>query len=78
MKIKEKLLFDSTYYKKSNLVYTVNPLSTSLLNFVFDSQYDFLLVKLNNDEMVSIAEKVIFESHSFIRRNNDESEFKRC
>ena len=85
-------LFDSNKYKKSNLVYTVNPLPTSLLNFVFDFGsiksddekkyihnmifFPFEKIISNEklrDEMVNIAEKVIFEAHNFIRRNNDES-----
>ena len=85
-------LFDSKKYKKSNLVYTVNPLPTSLLNFVFDfgsiksddeKKYihnmiffpfsKIILDEQLRNEIVSIAEKVIFEAHYFIRRNNDES-----
>jgi hypothetical protein len=74
--------------KKRNLVYTVNPLPNSLINFVFDfgnlkkedeEKYIYEMIKevtkkLNEEKNdVKLMTNLVFASHEFIREYNDRS-----
>ena len=74
--------------KKRNLVYTVNPLPNSLINFVFDfgnlkkedeKKYIYEMIKEVSQKLkekknnINLLTELIFASHEFIREYNDRS-----
>ena len=80
----EKLQFGLSLrnQKKRKLVYTVNPLPFSLLNFVFDfkdlaeettKKYIEIMIKkrIGENELLELIEKLLEMSHAFIKEKSD-------
>ena len=79
-----KIKNDNNTFEESDLIYTVNPLPHSLLNYVFDfgslnpedeKKYINSMVKetIKDEKLYKLSTELIFEAQNYIREKNDVS-----